>query len=329
MNPQLQRHLDTPVRQFARPTAAVLKETMTVAEAAALLRQRTIQERIVYFYVVDENDRLTGVLPSRKLILAALEEKIGDLMYQSPVACPAETPLREALAMFARHQFLALPVVDDAHRLVGVIDLDLYSEEAVDRAVADRESDVFQLIGVWIEQYRAGGAIRAYRMRMPWLICNMVGGMVCAGIATWFGAVIELVLVIAAFVPLVLTLSESISIQSLTLSLQSLHTSTTDWRQLARLIWREGRTSFLLGLTCAIVVGAMAFIWGGGIGVPLVIASSILAAMCLAALLGMGIPLTLHLLRLDPRVAAGPVVLMCVDVATLIIYLAIASAALV
>jgi magnesium transporter len=249
-----------------------------------------------------------------------------DSLMSPPVVCRGEQPLREALAMFARHRFLALPVVDEEDRLLGVIDLDLYSEEAVDRVVAEREADVFQLIGVWMEQYQTGRPFQAYRLRMPWLVCNLVGGMLCAAVATLFAGVIAQVALIAAFIPLVLTLCESVAIQSLTLSLQRLHVAAVNWRGLARLGGREIRAALLLSATCALVVGAAALFWGWpNHHAALVLAAAILLAMCLAAVAGVVVPLTLRLLRLDPRVAAGPVVLMCVDVAALLVYLGLAT----
>lgn len=325
MQLDLERHLDLPSRQFAHQTHTVVRRHMTAAQAAEELRARQINERVIYFYVVDDDDRLCGVLPARALILAGPQEKIEAIM-SPPVVCPGDQPLRETLAMFAKHRFLALPVVDLEHRLLGVIDLDLYSEEAVDRAVAEREADVFQLIGVWMEQYQAGGSFKAYRLRMPWLVCNLIGGMICAGVATLFSGVITQVAVIAAFIPLVLTLCESVAIQSLTLSLQRLHLGAVDWRGLLRLGGREGRTALLLAASCGAVVSVAALLWAQPYHhAPLVLAMAILVAMCIAAMAGVVVPLTLRLLRLDPRVAAGPVVLMCVDVSALLVYLGLAT----
>ncbi len=318
-------HLNQPVRQFVRKTETVVHRNMTVSQATVLLRSRQINERVVYFYVVDEEGRLCGILPARGLILAAPDQQIGSIMNSPPIACEGDRPLRQALAMFAKHRFLALPVVDHEQRLLGVIDLDLYSEEAVDRAVAEREADVFQLIGVWMEQYQSGGIFKAYRLRMPWLMCNIIGGMVCAAIATWFGRHLAAIAVIASFIPLVLALCESVAIQSLTLSLQRIHLGPLSWRIFARLSQREARTAFLLALTCAIVVGFTSLLWGQGYHAPLIIAISILVAMGIAALVGTIMPLMLRLLQLDPRVAAGPVVLMCVDVCAMLVYLGLSS----
>lgn len=324
MKPELEQHLDEPIRGFMRRTKATLRDSMTMGQALADLRTREIEESIIYFYVLDDEDRLVGVVPTRALLLSGPEEKLSDAMHKGVVSCRADRPLWEAMSMFAVHRFLAIPVVDESGRFEGVIDVKLYSDEAEDLASAEHEADVFQIIGVWIEQYRGGGALKAYRIRMPWLVCNLIGGLLSAGIATLFGAVLEQAIVIAAFIPLVLTLCESVAIQSLTLAIQFMHASKVNTRQIRKLALRESTVSLLLGLTCAALVGAVALVWAGAVPAVGVIAGSILVAMCIAAVLGLLVPLTLHLARLDPRVAAGPLVLMLVDVSAMLVYLGLA-----
>lgn len=324
MKPEIEQHLDEPIRGFVRRTKSTLRADLTVSQALDDLRSRGIDEGIIYFYVLDDEDRLVGVMPTRSLLLSAPDQKLREVMRKGVVSCRSDRPLWEAMSMFAVHRYLALPVVDENERFEGVIDVKLYSEEAEDMAAAEHEADVFQIIGVWIEQYRGGGALKAYRIRMPWLACNLVGGLISAGIATAFGAVLEQAIVIAAFIPLVLTLCESVSIQSLTLAIQSMHASKVNLRQIRKLALRESMVSLLLGVTCAVLVGAAAIAWAGVGAAVAVIAGSILVAMCIAAVLGLLVPLTLHLAKLDPRVAAGPLVLMLVDVTAMLVYLGLA-----
>jgi len=324
MKPEIEQHLDEPIRGFVRRTQSTLRADLTVGQALDDLRSRGIEEGIIYFYVLDDEKRLVGVMPTRSLLLAAPDRKLSEVMRKGVVSCRADRPLWEAMSMFAVHRYLALPVVDESDRFEGVIDVKLYSDEADDMAAAEHEADVFQIIGVWIEQYRGGGALKAYRIRMPWLACNLIGGLISAGIATAFGAVLEQAIVIAAFIPLVLTLCESVSIQSLTLAIQYMHASKVNLRQIRKLAFREGTVSLLLGVSCAGLVGVAAIAWAGFGSAVAVIAGSILVAMCIAAVLGLLVPLTLHLAKLDPRVAAGPLVLMLVDISAMLVYLGLA-----
>lgn len=324
MKPETEKHLDEPIGRFVRRTKSTLRADLTVGKALEDLRSRGIDEGIVYFYVLDDEDRVVGVVPTRALLLTAPDVNLRDVMRKGVVSCRSDRPLWEAMSMFAVHRYLALPVVDERGKFEGVIDVKLYSDEAEDMAAAEHEADVFQIIGVWVEQYRGGGPLRAYRIRMPWLACNLLGGLLSAGIATLFGAVLEQAIVIAAFIPLVLTLSESVSIQSLTLAIQSMHASKVNLRQIKRMAWRESSVSLLLGVSSALLVGAAALLWAGMSPAVAVISGAILVSMCVAAVLGLLVPLTLHVAKLDPRVAAGPLVLMLVDVVAMLVYLGLA-----
>jgi len=326
---EIEEHLDEAISGFLRRTQSTLRSSLTVYEALQELRERGIDEGIIYFYVLDDDGKLVGVMPTRTLILSPPEARIEKVMKRGVVTVQSDRPLWEAMSMFAVHRYLALPVVDRDGKFEGVIDVKLYSDEAEDMAAAEHEADVFQIIGVWIEQYRGGGAFKAFRIRMPWLVCNLVGGLISAAIATAFGAVLEQAIVIAAFIPLVLTLCESVAIQSLTLAIQFMHASKVNFRQIRRLAWRETTVSVLLGLTCATLVGIAALMWAGFVGAVLVISVSILIAMCVAAVLGLLVPLVLHMAKLDPRVAAGPLVLMLVDITAMLVYLGLAHVILI
>jgi magnesium transporter len=320
--------LDRPVRDFVRPVATTLEAHLTAGAAIDVLRSRKIEERILYFYVIDGEGRLQGVLPTRRLLLAPTDAKLTDLMHTPVHSVAADRPMREAMEMFTRRRHLALPVVDADGRMLGAVDIRLYADEAVDMAGRIHQADVYQLIGVSLEQYEQGSPLGAYRLRMPWLVANMLGGLACAAIATWLGEVLEEVLVIAAFIPLVLTLSESVAIQSLTLGLQHMHASTIAWADLRPVLVREWAATPLLGITCAVIVGLAALLWAGSWSAPLAIGGVILVVMVLAATIGVCVPLLLHVVRLDPKVAAGPLVLMLVDTATMLIYLSAATAVL-
>jgi magnesium transporter len=323
--------LDRPVREFARPVQTSLRMGQNVGEALANLRQRQVDQQIVYFYVLDEDDRLVGVIPTRRLLLAQPEHRTEQIMYSPVVGLRATQTLGEALEMFANYRYLALPVMDDEGRLLGAVDVRLYADEAYDLAQVHRVNDLFQVIGLKIEQLRQGTPVTGFRLRMPWLLCNVFSGLICAGIAMMFLEVLDEVVLLAMFFPLVLTLSESISMQSMTISLQFLHSRRVPWRIVGGRANLEWRTAALLGIGCGVLVGLMSVFWSsaaGGHGPMLpatVLAVSILGSMTASALLGIGLPVSLHALRLDPKVASGPVVLMMADIITTAVYLGLGT----
>ena len=123
-----QEHLHQPVSTVTRKDVATLRENFTVQQALEAIRQRGVGEKIIYFYVVDADDRLSGVLPTRRLLTAPLEHRLSDVMITRVVAIPQTATVLEACEAFVLHKFLSFPVVDERRRIVGVVDVSLLSD---------------------------------------------------------------------------------------------------------------------------------------------------------------------------------------------------------
>ena len=318
------QHLAPPVVGFIRKDLAQLNESMTTRDALDAIRHQGIGEKIVYFYVVDEHDKLVGVLPTRRLLTAALDQRIGDLMIKRIVAIPQSATLLEACEFFVLHKFFAFPVVDEERRIIGLIDIGVFTEEVFDIAEREQLEDVFETIGFHLEQVRGAGPLKAFRYRFPWLLVSIGSGTACAVVASFFAATLAQTLVIAFFLSLVLQLGESVSMQSMTVTIQALRTKrpTLGWYGIT--LRRELATAFLLGTACAALVAAIVWFWHAAALAAVVIASSIFVSLLMACLLGLTIPALLHALRLDPKIAAGPVTLAATDILTLLFYFSIA-----
>jgi len=152
-----------------------------------------------------------------------------------------------------------------------------------------------------------------------------VSGTACALLASAFALTLAQSLVLAFFLTLVLGLGESVSIQSMTVTIQALRATRPTLRWYLRTFRREVATALLLGAACGLVVGAIVWFWRGAGWPALVIGSSILSSLFMACLLGLSIPSLLHALRLDPKIAAGPLTLALADVTTLLLYFSIAN----
>lgn len=319
------RHLKHSVLTVARPDAATLRENDSVQRALDEIRQRGVGERIVYFYVVDEEERLVGVLPTRRLLTAPLEHRLSEVMIKRVVAIPRTATIMEACEAFVLHRFLAFPVVDEERRIVGVVDVSLLTEEAFDLAELDQADTLFESIGFRIWQVRGASPWRGFRFRFPWLLATIGSGTICALLAGAFEMTLARSLVLAFFLTLVLGLGESVSIQSMTVVVQELRTTRPTARWYLRALGREVGTAVLLGLACGTAVGLIAWLWrGGGMG-GVVIGASIPLALSSAAFFGLSIPALLHALKLDPKIAAGPLTLAFADIFTLLFYFGLAS----
>lgn len=320
-----QQDLSKLVKDCVIEVHTVLRDNHTIEEAIHSLKQRKVDEKIFYFYVVDDADRLQGVISTRTLLLQSPLTRLCDVMEKKVVSLNQNQTLKQAMELLSSHQLLAVPVVDEEKRFKGMIDVQLYLEEKLDVARTRQSNDVFQILGMTLEEGKNRTPWSGYKIRMPWIFCNMIGGFGCAIISRVFELVLGQVLVLAMFIPLVLTLSESISMQSMTQTLQMLRKERLSLRHMLHLVGMEWRIITLLSLTCGVVVGVMSLFWGSGLAPSMTISVGIVISIIVSATLGASIPLLLHARRLDPKVASGPVVLMFADIITTAIYLGLAT----
>ena len=318
--------LDDPIARHLRHDPAAIPMHLTIDQALDWVRARQPSGRIVYFYAVDDEGRLRGVVPTRRLLLGAPTDRVEAVMIPRVVALPSTATVLDACEFFAMHRFLALPVVEADGRLAGVVDIELYADEtATLQEPAKVADDVFQLIGVRLAELRRGSPADAFRARFPWLLCNVVGGLLAAGITGAFGDVLERALALALFVPIVLALSESVAIQSVSLTVQWLQGASLRTRMVLGGLRRESLTGVLLGAAAGLLVGLVVAAWQGAPMVALVVAATLGAGMTAAAAIGMLLPTALHLVKLDPGVAAGPIALVTADLTTLLVYFGLAE----
>jgi magnesium transporter len=319
--------LDRPVADFYSPKAVTLPDHFTVDESLAFLRANPTDAPVIYFYVLDPARKLVGVLPARRLLLAPGVTPIRTLMTTSLVTVRSTDTLFDAMELFAMHRLLALPVLDRAGGFMGILDYSLYTEEVFDLAENRQLNEVFQLIGVRYSQAQHGHPFRGFKLRMPWLLCNIAGGLACAVIGSIFEHTLAKVVVLSLFIPIVLTLAESVAVQSMTLAIESAGARASSATRLKG-IFREIATALLLGVTAGLLVAGVSLFWRQGAYVPLIIGSAIAATMVLASLLGRIVPGMIYRLKLNPTVASGPVTLAFVDVVTVTVYLSAGTAAM-
>jgi magnesium transporter len=317
--------LNEPVLNHARRDFTTLKPEQTVESALASLRTQQLAEKIVYFYVVDDERKLCGVVPTRRLLMGQPDEMIGTLMVQNLVTIPASATVLDACEFFTIYRFLAFPVVDEQRRMLGVVDINLFTEEIFDVAEARSIDALFQLIGVHVAQARTGSPWDGFRNRFPWLLANITGGILCALVAGLYEAFLDQVIVLALFIPIVLALAESVSIQAMTITLQGFIGPKVNWSMFARGLGKEFLTATLLGLASGGTVAAVTWLWKGHAVVALAIWGSITLSMVTACILGAVLPTTVHAVGGDPKIAAGPLVLAITDVATLLFYFNLAG----
>lgn len=308
------------VMKHANRSFMVLQKDWTIETALLETRTAKVPGPIIYFYVVDDAGRLVGVLPTRSLLTSTLDTRIESVMISRLVTLPEKATIGDASELFVMHRFLAIPIVDNERRVVGVIDVNAFSDQVLDVAERRNVDTVFEAIGLRISEARDSSPFRAFRLRFPWLTATIAGGTSCALLAGMFEATLAESILLAFFLTLVLGLGESVSTQSMTLAVQLLRSQPPTLKWFAKASSREFLTASMLGLACGSAT-ALIVLLGYGDGMAAVaIGGSIALALVFASLLGLSVPSALHALRLDPRVAAGPLTLAATDLCTLGVY---------
>jgi magnesium transporter len=320
--PSANSALSAAVLHGLRSVQTAVNANQTIAEAIEELRSRTIEHPVIYVYAVDDDDRLMGQVSMRALLLSSPTARIHEVMTRDVVPVSMDTSFDDALEKFAKSKLLALPVVDGEGHLVGAIDVEQYARESLERAEHERVRQVFLTLGLHIEHAAALTPWESFRMRMPWLSCNIVGGILCALIAWRFEHLLQSVVLLAFFLPLVLTLSESIAMQALTLTVGS-SPDGKPVRSPWRLLRNEAFAATLLAIVSGVVVALVSLLWGIGPVGGFTMFASVSLSMIFASIVGGSVPMILHAMRLDPSVAAGPVTLVIADTITTLAYLSL------
>jgi magnesium transporter len=316
--------LSEPVTDHIHRDYTWLSAGQSVGEALDWLRRNPPEGRVIYFYVLDADTRLQGVVPTRRLLLSPPETPLAEIMMQHVITLPATATVLDACEFFIQHRLLAFPVVDDQQRLLGVIDVEFYTDELRQLEDAAQRDDLFQLIGVRLAGSKSASSLGSFRRRFPWLGCNLAAGILAAFLSGAFQGELNKAVALAFFIPVVLNLAESVSSQSVSLTLQRMHGTPPSWATVLRELPGELVTGLLLGLASGAIVGAVGLGWLRDVPVALCLLGGIGGGVAGAALLGMATPLALRLLRLQPQVAAGPIALAGSDVITILLYLNLA-----
>lgn len=315
--------LQVPVHRLVRPEGILLRADETLKQSLDRIRSQPYTGQVVYFYVVDAEERLQGVVSTRDLLLTKPDQLLGQVMNRRVVKIPGDALLIDAIDFFSLYPYLAFPVVNTGGRVLGTLRSDIYRESL--NEIADLEKDqpdreIYELIGVNPADTRKGGVGNAVKQRLPWLFSNVAGGLFAALVAESYKDLLERVVVLALFVPVVLSLSESIAMQSATLGIESGQSGPLTWGRLGRILRRELLTGLLLGGTCGLAVALLGSFWQGDSWLGFVLFISMSLSMTASALLAIVLPLVLHSFQLNPSLAAGPLALVFADLVTLTTY---------
>lgn len=297
-------------------------ETQTVKQT--LLEMKTLApaaETIYYTYVLDEEDKLKGVISLRDLIVADEDERLSDLMNQNVLSISVGRDQEEVAQMIRDYDLLALPVVDFQDHLIGIITvddaLDVIDEEAID--------DYSKFAALTDAPSSDSRPLEAAKKRLPWLIILLFLGMLTASLIDGFEETLEAVPRVAMFIPLIAGMAGNAGTQSLAVAVRGLATGDYGTGKRILLIIKELGTGLLVGLSCGIVVILMITVWKGDMYLGFLVGFVILVTLTVATLSGSLIPLLMQKLNIDPAVASGPFITTLNDLTSILIYFGMAT----
>ncbi|MFE4106175.1 magnesium transporter [Almyronema epifaneia] len=305
------------------PEYLSLKEGWTVARSLEYIRNRAhVSETIYYLYVTDAARRLTGIISLRDLVVGHPEQTIGELMIREVVSVQTDMDQEEVARLIQRYDFLAVPVVDTEQRLVGIITVD----DVIDILEEEATEDIYALGGLQSggDNYFQTNLLTVARRRVVWLSVLLITNTVTTAVIRSQEAVLEQVVVLAAFIPLLIGTGGNVGAQSSTVVIRGLNTDEIKTSGALRVIRREAIAGAFLGLMLGIVVMVWAFILQGNIQVAVIVGCSLLAISILASATGSALPFLFQALGLDPALMSAPFITTVVDVLGVLLYLSLA-----
>lgn len=312
---------DAPALNYAQRDFPVLHPRETIREALHKFRGGGLSHKIIYLYVVTESGRLLGVLPTRFLLTADLDTPVEKLYVPRVTALPASSTLGQAREAFAKHQFLAFPIVDSNEHLCGVLDIQQFAGKLNNIHERTSFDDLYELLGLPSDLDENAPAWVRFRGRFPWLLSTILTGSLAALLTSRFEETLQARIALAFFLTMVLGLNESVAMQSATLALHRLHSLPSKTKPpLAAAAVSEISVALLLGLACGSIVFALVETWRKDITSAASIGLSLAASIALSCLWGLLIPTLLRKLRADPKVAAAPIALGLSDLTALSLY---------
>ncbi|MCK5218024.1 magnesium transporter [bacterium] len=301
-----------------------LKETQPVRAAIKTLRAKYARlgdERAAYVYTVDRAGVLTGVLQLRHLVTRQVGETLENIKIRNVKSVSVGMNKYEVAQFFRRYKYLALPVVDEESKMVGVITAD----DVVDLTQEIATEEMLKLQGVATDETRAMSLINIVRRRVSWLSINIFLNVIAASVIAFYTDTLKAVIALAVFLPIISDMSGVSGMQAVAVSIRDLALGRTSSRELWKVLWKESRIGFFNGLILGTEIGLVAYLWKGMAWLGLVVAVSLWINTILSVCLGSSLPLILKRFNIDPAIASGPMLTTVTDLMGFLIVLSLAT----
>lgn len=299
-----------------------LIESETVGNAVAVIRQRGREKPFFYLYTLDDENRLSGVVSMRQLLLSDNDETLESISNKQIVKVFVDEDQERIATLVYKYDLLAVPVVDAKNHLVGIITID----DVMDVVEEEASEDIYKLAGSNVEELMYGNRIlKISRVRLPWLIISIATGFLTANIIHFFNTTLTEVIALAFFMPIITGMSGNVGTQSAAITVRGIAVGRIGLQRFWSTVFREMRVGFVLSLICGALAGIVGWVWLGNPMLGVVIGISMIAGITFAASSSSLMPILFSKMGVDPAVASGPLVTTINDCTSITMYLGIAS----
>ena len=302
-----------------------LKETMTVRDAFTRIRRTGLDKETIYTcYVTDHRRILIGTVSVKDLLLADEECVISEIMETNTICVHTHDDKEEVALDLSKYDLLAIPVVDNEERLVGIVTVD----DAIDVLQEEATEDIEKMAGIMPSEkpYLKTGILDTCRQRIPWLLLLMISATFTGMIISHYEEALGKFVILTAFIPMIMGTGGNSGSQSSVTVIRGLALDEIEFRDIFRIIWKELRVAFVCGIVLAISTYVkIMFIDAQPHSISLVVALTLFFTILLAKLVGCVLPLLAKKVGFDPAVMASPFITTIVDALSLVIYFDIAS----
>lgn len=306
-----------------------LRRDMTVAEAIAKIRSVGVDKETVYTCYVTQKRKLVGIISVRTLLISKDEEILEDIMTTECISVLTTDDRETAVEKIGKYGFLAIPVLDQEERIVGIVTVD----DAIDVMESEASEDIAQMAAILPSEtpYLKTSAIRLWLTRIPWLLLLMISATLTSKIIASYEVALAACAALTAFIPMIMGTGGNAGGQASVTIIRGLSLDEIRLRDTLLVVWKEMRVALLCGLTLAPFAFLKVMYLDGlyaepdGIRISLIVSATLLFVVILAKLVGCLLPLIVKAVRLDPAVVANPFITTVVDALALVVYFALAS----
>ena len=299
-----------------------VKADVTLQDAVETIRAKKEEvENLYYLWVIDDFERLVGVISLKDLLLESPAIKVSEIMNTEVISVNTLSDQEEVVYLVKKYDLVSIPVVDEHHRLRGRITHD----DIIDVIEEEVDEDIALMAGVIAQEIAEESTLKISKARLPWLIVGLFGGILAAFVINHFESSLEKLIALSFFFPVIMAMGGNTGTQAATVVVRGLATGDVSLVNAGKRLWREMRVALINGLICGAILGLIVGTWLSDTGLGLIVALALILIVIISGFIGAAVPLALKRLNIDPALGTGPFVTTSNDILSLLIYLGLVT----